>query len=166
MGSFSKLEWMDAVRTCGRITPEQKLAIMDIGATANPDGSDAWRDNKSVAQRLGFKTVKTVTRARDAAIRCGLMVETQAADNRHTARYRLTMPTVWGDSTVQSNDLGGTPQSARGDFPVRLGGLSSPLGGTPQSPAMGISSVISSDSSSVVADGLIAEHEWQGKQTV
>jgi hypothetical protein len=139
MGSFSKLEWMDAVRQCTAISAERRIVIMHIGATADQFGNDAWRDNKTVADELRVAE-KTVTRARDDATRHELWSETRPADNKHTARYRLRMPPTWVDSSVYPNGLGGTPESVWVDSTVRLGGLQSPLGGTPESTASGISS--------------------------
>lgn len=174
MGSFSKLQWMDAVRQTTDIPAEQRLVIEDIGSTADQDGSDAWRDNKMVADRLKVHT-RTVTRARENAAKHGLWVETRSSDHKHTARYRLTMPSSRGDSTVHPPEVGVTPQSTRGDSTVQEGRQQSPLGVTPQSPASVISSGTSSDSSSekrYVSNAredddtarLIAE--WSSKHTV
>lgn len=174
MKGFSKLQWMDAVRQCKDIPAEQRLVIEDIGSTADQDGLDAWRDNKAVAERLKVHT-RTVTRARENATKHGLWIETQPADNKHTARYRLTLPTTRGDSTVDPRELGVTPQSARGDSTVTLGRQHSPLGVTPLSTASGISSGFPSGFSSgdpsprpgeiVLTDDLITDDQWRGEQT-
>jgi hypothetical protein len=155
MKGFSKLQWMDAVRHCTDIPAEQRLVIEDIGSTADQDGANAWRDNKSVAEKLRVHP-RTVTRARESASRCRLWVETRPADNKHTARYRLTMPAGWGDSTVNPNGLGVTAQSAWGDSTVQLGRQHSPVGVTPLSTASGSSSVNPSGSSSVGGDDTYA----------
>ncbi|WP_428340756.1 helix-turn-helix domain-containing protein [Mycobacterium sp.] len=86
---------MDAVRRELRIPHAQRLVICHIGGTANRQGEQAWRANGDVAAELGV-SVDTVTRARNAAVRYKLMVETKpaprGAGNTKTAEYRLVMP--------------------------------------------------------------------------
>jgi hypothetical protein len=137
MGDFSKLEWMDAVRQSTAIPAGQRLAIEDIGSTANKDGSDAWRDNRTVAHKLDLSE-RTVTRARESAAKHGLWVEVRPADSKRTARYRLILPPGWGDTTVYPND-------PWGDTTVQLGRHHCPVGVTPLSTASGITSGFSSD---------------------
>lgn len=182
MKGFSKLQWMDVVRQCTEIPAEQRLVIEDIGSTADQDGVDAWRDNKAVAERLKVHT-RTVTRARESATRHGLWVETRPADNKHTARYRLTVPTAGGDCTVNRGNchdlqlpdaLGVTPQSNWGDSTVTSGRQHSPVGVTPLSTASGITSGSSSGPSSVdpwaprPGEEVTVDGEkviWQGEQS-
>jgi hypothetical protein len=118
--SFSKLQWMDAVRQCTDIAAERRTIIMHIGATADQYGNDAWRDNETVAAELKVST-RTVTRALEDAAKHLLWMETRPADNKHTARYRLIMPSSWGGTTVHPNEFGVTPQTAGVDTTVRLG---------------------------------------------
>ncbi|MUL78646.1 hypothetical protein [Mycolicibacterium sp. CBMA 226] len=112
MGEFSKLEWMEAVRLQTDITMGHRMAILDIGATAKADGSDAWRTNRAVAERVGLSE-RSVTDARQRAAECGLWVETTASDNRNTTVYRLTMPGVNHASTQDGQ--GGTVLLPRGE---------------------------------------------------
>jgi hypothetical protein len=50
---FSKLQWMDVVRRSTHIPVTQRLVICHIGATANPQGHNAWRANGDVMAQLG-----------------------------------------------------------------------------------------------------------------
>jgi len=77
-GSFSKLQWLDAVRRSRHIPVTQRLVISHIGATANPQGCNAWRANRDVMAEIGV-SLDTVERARAAALRAGLMVVTRPA---------------------------------------------------------------------------------------
>ncbi|ORA69755.1 hypothetical protein BST26_12865 [Mycolicibacterium insubricum] len=138
---------MDAVRQATDIPADQRLVIMDIGATADQNGNDAWRDNATISKRLSV-TTRTVTRARAAAVAHGLLWVTRDADRRHSARYRLVMPEIRGDSTVTPSDSGVTIETGRGDSRDRQGRQCRPLGVTPLSTAMGSSMGISSDASS------------------
>lgn len=96
MGSFSKLQWMDAVRQCMGITAERRIVISHIGATADQNGCDAWRDNKTVAAEVGVSE-DTITRARKDGIKHGLWVETRPSRGGRgtagrSAEYQLIMP--------------------------------------------------------------------------
>ncbi|OBC12609.1 hypothetical protein A5784_32795 [Mycobacterium sp. 852013-50091_SCH5140682] len=76
--SFSKMKWQDAVRQCKPIPVAQRLVIAHIGATADPDGRNAWRANDKLVDELGVSP-ETVKRARTAGVRHGLMVVTEPA---------------------------------------------------------------------------------------
>lgn len=95
MGTFSKLQWMDAVRRCIRIPPMHRLVILHIGDTADRYGNRAWRDNDRIVAELSINK-DTVTEARKSATKSGLMVETTPArggrNGGRSAEYRLTIP--------------------------------------------------------------------------
>ena len=95
MMSFSKMQWQDSVRRCKAIPVAQRLVIAHIGATADPQGLNAWRANDRVVNELGVSP-DTVKRARAAAVRHGFMVATRpaprGAGNSKTTEYQLLMP--------------------------------------------------------------------------
>ena len=93
--TFSKFVWQEVVRCCTDIPVAQRLVILHIGATADPKGRNAWRANGLVVEELGVSP-GTVKRARNVAIKHGLMAVTRAAPrgagNTKTAEYQLTLP--------------------------------------------------------------------------
>jgi hypothetical protein len=111
METFSKLQWMDAVRRRTDISADQRIVIMHVGATADQYGNDAWRDNKTVATELHI-SIDTVTNARKNAAKSGLWTETRPArggrSGGRSAEYRLTMPAGMvrsgADDSVKSSD--------------------------------------------------------------
>lgn len=107
--AFSKFVWQEAVRCCTNIPVAQRLVILHIGATADLKGRNAWRANNRVVAELGVSP-DTVKRARNAAIKHGLMVVTRAAPrgagNTKTAEYQLTLPA--GVQAVDSRVIGGS----------------------------------------------------------
>ncbi|EHB58973.1 hypothetical protein MycrhDRAFT_1409 [Mycolicibacterium rhodesiae JS60] len=140
LGSFSKLQWMDAVRRCAEITAERRIVILHIGATAGPDGTDAWRSNQQVAAEVGV-SVDTVARARRDGIKRGLWVETRSSrggrgEAGRSAEYRLTMPEK---GRTRADDLG-----EKGRTTAEKGPQESTEKGRTAAAPFGSSSVISS----------------------
>ncbi len=122
---FSKMLWQDAVRRSKAIPVAQRLVIAHIGATANPEGCNAWRANDTVVEELGVSP-DTVKRARAAAIQQGLWVVSKAAPrsrgSRKTHEYRLLMP-------VHNAVSGGSSAPTNGAPTHHLVGAAEPLSG-------------------------------------
>lgn len=112
---FSKLGWQEVVRRCNDVPAAQRLVILHIGATADPQGRNAWRANNLVADELGV-SLGTVKRARTAAIDHGLMVVTRpaprGAGNTKTAEYQLTVPSAFATVGDPGNGGSAAPISA------------------------------------------------------
>jgi hypothetical protein len=110
--SFSKMKWQDTVRRFKPISVAQRLVIAHIGATADPDGRNAWRANDKLVDELGVSP-ETVKRARTAAVRYGLMIVTESAPrsrgNRKTHEYRLLIPANANESV---SGVGSDPTNA------------------------------------------------------
>ena len=152
MGEFSKLRWMDAVRTCTAITADRRIVILHIGATADQNGNHAWRDNKTVAAEVGV-SVDTVTRARQDAIAHGLWIETRPASGGRgaagrSAEYRLTTT-----ENVRSSADDSEKRSAAVPEKVRTGAEKGPQQCGKRSAGVRTPSGFSSGSSSGVSSG-------------
>ncbi len=142
------MKWQDTVRQFKPIPVAQRLVIAHIGATANPDGRNAWRANDKLVEQLGVSP-ETVKRARTAGVRYGLMVVTKSAPrsrgNRKTHEYRLVMPANRNDSiSGVSSDL------TNGDTTNDLVGSADSVSGVTDDPLVGSAEC----TPSVIASGI------------
>jgi hypothetical protein len=147
------MKWMDEVRRCKSISASERLVILHIGATATPEGRDAWRANGTVAGELGVSH-STVKRARKAAVERGLLVVTKdaprGAGNNHTTEYRLNIAKTnrVASDPVSSEQIGSAQKEIGSSENTNRVKMPPEIGSGEVTPSVS-SSVISSVSSSV-----------------
>jgi hypothetical protein len=130
------MRWQEAVRCCTAIPAAQRLVIAHIGATADPQGRNAWRCNDLVVDELGVSP-ETVKRARKAAVGHGLWVVSRAAPrfrgSRKTHEYRLMVPV----SGVETTPFSGVSSDPTNDPTNDLVGSAETVSGVRSDPLVG-----------------------------